>query len=55
MATSGLHGVIHEAVSKACHPVPDAGSPEKRTLVFSGLRVKPTMTNTLQRTFDTAP
>jgi hypothetical protein len=44
-----------EAVSKACHPAPDAGSPEKRTLVFRGLRGKPAMTNTLQRTFETAP
>jgi hypothetical protein len=45
---------FNEAASKACHPAPDAGFPEKRTRVFRGLRVKPAMTNTLQRTFETA-
>jgi hypothetical protein len=46
---------VYEAVSKACHPAPDAGTPEKRTLVFRGLRVKSAMTSTPQGAFETAP
>jgi hypothetical protein len=36
-----MEAVYKEAVSKACHPALDAGSPEKRALIFRGLRVKP--------------
>jgi len=31
-------------ISTACHPAPDAGSPEKRLLITGRLRVKPAMT-----------
>ena len=34
----------YDAVSKACHPALDAGSPEKILLIIRGLRVKPAMT-----------
>ena len=45
-----LHGFLNifklftdenEAVSKACHPALDAGSPKKELLIFRGLRVDP--------------
>jgi len=43
----------NEAVSKACHPALDAGSPEKKRLIIRGLRVKPAMTDSSKTTFET--
>jgi len=44
----------NEAVSKACHPAFDTGSPEKRALIIRGLRVKPAMTYSFRQAFETA-
>jgi hypothetical protein len=49
-----VSSLCKSAVSKACHPALDAGSPITCAFIFRGLRVKPAMTNTLKRAFDTA-
>jgi len=48
-----------EAVSKACHPALDAGSPEKSLLIIRGLRVilnqvQDAMTYSFKQAFETA-
>jgi len=53
-------GELNEAVSKACHPALDAGSPEKTILIIRGLRVDPESSSgrndiIVRKTFETAP
>jgi hypothetical protein len=45
---------LYEAVSKACHPAPDAGSPRKKDTGFQGIAGQAHNDKHVQRTFETA-